>query len=67
MAKTQGPTYRPSKIRRIRKLGFLKKNSSSDGRAVIKRRILKGRKRITVSSEFGTTKTEKNKRFGRRR
>jgi large subunit ribosomal protein L34 len=67
MAKTQGPTYNPSKIKRIRKFGFLKRNSTSDGQNVLKRRIAKKRVKLTASSEFGTTKTEKNKRFGRRR
>ncbi len=67
MAKTQGPTYQPSKIRRIRKFGYLKRNESSDGIKVVKRRIAKGRYKISASQDFGTTKTEKNKRFGRRR
>lgn len=67
MSKTQGPTYQPSKIKRIRKFGFLKRNETSDGKNVLKRRRLKGRHELTVSSEFGTTKIEKNKRFGRRR
>jgi large subunit ribosomal protein L34 len=67
MAKTQGPTYNPSKIKRIRKFGFRARNSSKGGKLVIKRQRLKGRHAISVSSEFGTTKIEKNKRFGRRR
>ncbi len=67
MSKTQGPSYNPSKIKRIRKFSFLARNSSKGGRKVLKRRILKGRKNLTVSYEFGSTKVEKNKRFGRRR
>jgi len=67
MAKTQGPTYNPSKIKRIRKYGFLKRNSTSTGKMVLKRRRLKGRHELTASAEFGTTKIEKNKRFSRRR
>lgn len=68
MSKTQGPTYNPSKIKRIRKYGFLKRNSTSKGKLILKRRRDKGRHDLTVSSaEFGKTKIEKNKRFRRRR
>lgn len=65
MAKTQGPTYQPSKIKRIRKFGFLARKSTKGGLKVIKRRIQKGRKKITVSYEFGNSRVEKNKRFPR--
>ena len=67
MAKTQGPTYQPSKIKRVRSLGFRARNEDKGGKKVLKRRILKGRHNLTVSDEFGTTKIEKNKRFSRRR
>jgi len=67
MAKTQGPTYNPSKIKRIRKFGYIARKKTKGGIKVIKRRILKGREVITVSSEFGTTKVQKNKKFSRRR
>lgn len=67
MSKTQGPTYNPSKIKRIRKHGFLSRLSTSKGKLVLKRRRDKKRASLTVSSEFGTSRMTKNKKFGRRR
>lgn len=43
-------TYQPKKLKRLRKHGFLKRNRTKDGRAVIKRRLLKRRKKITVEN-----------------
>jgi len=68
MAKTQGPTFHPtSKIKRVRKFGYMARVSTPDGQDVIKRRRAKGRYKLSASSEFGTTKIAKNKKFGRRR
>ena len=42
-------TYQPSKIKRIMKYGFRIRSKNSRGKRVLKRRIEKGRKKITVS------------------
>lgn len=41
-------TWNPKKRKRMRKHGFMNRNSSASGRAVLKRRRLKGRKKLTV-------------------
>ncbi len=41
-------TYQPSKIRRARRNGFLKRMSTRGGRKVINRRRAKGRKRLAL-------------------
>ncbi len=65
MAK-QGPTYQPSKIKRVRKFGFRKRMAKWTGRNVLKNRRNKGRAKLTASVDFGS-KMEKNKKFKRRK
>jgi large subunit ribosomal protein L34 len=43
-------TYQPSKLRRNRKHGFRKRNSTQAGKQILKRRLSKGRKRLAVAA-----------------
>jgi large subunit ribosomal protein L34 len=39
-------TYQPSKIKRAKRYGFMAKNATANGRNVLKRRRLRGRKEL---------------------
>jgi large subunit ribosomal protein L34 len=50
-------TYQPKKRRRVRVHGFRKRMASAGGRDVLKRRRLKGRKRLSPSLNNHVKKT----------
>ncbi len=41
--------WQPKKLKRVNKHGFLKRMASPGGKNIIKRRMAKGRKRLTVT------------------
>lgn len=49
-------TQQPKKLKRMRKLGFMSRNSSHSGINVLKRRRNKGRANLTVSDDYRASK-----------
>ena len=45
-------TYQPKNLKRIKKFGFRARNKTTQGKKVLKRRISKGRKALSVSEEY---------------
>jgi large subunit ribosomal protein L34 len=45
-------TYQPKKLKTIKKIGFLARMSTPGGENVIKRRMSRGRKKLSASDEF---------------
>jgi len=45
-------TYQPNNMRRIKKLGFMARNSNVGGKKVLKRKRAKGKKSLSVSEEY---------------
>jgi large subunit ribosomal protein L34 len=54
-------TYQPKNLKRIRKFGFLKRNKTSKGKEVLKRRRTKGRQNLTATEEYSLLRKKKTK------
>lgn len=55
-------TYQPHTLKALKKLGFRARLATNGGKKVLKRRLAKGRKVLTVSDEFRTKQKTPNAR-----
>ena len=45
-------TYQPRNKKRIKKFGFMARNKTTGGKKVLKRRMDKGRRKLSASEEY---------------
>jgi len=55
-------TYQPKKLPRIKKLGYRARKKSKAGKRILKKRMTKGRAKVTVSDEFRQIKKKPKNR-----
>lgn len=55
-------TFQPKKLKTIKKIGFLSRMSTPGGKNVIKRRMARGRKKLSASDEFRTLRKKPKNR-----
>jgi large subunit ribosomal protein L34 len=56
-------TFQPHTLKALKKLGFRARNSTKGGKAVLSRRIAKGRKKLTISDEYRFLQKTPNERI----